>query len=175
ATLTHYAQTRWTAEGWIGGDPQVTPRHDTTYLINTKLVPNYWKRNPSATALSSLTQTYIPMSNGDLEPGMGAAGYQPGIGLLPRWDALYVTSGDPRAYRSTLTNSSSMNSYPIVWRDSITKQVARPSDFPHYAITGGTYNYSAGSLTWEMNHAPSEGYLAYLITGDYWHYETMLM
>jgi hypothetical protein len=24
-----------------------------------------------------------------------------------------------------------------------------------------------------MNHAPSEGYLAYLMTGDYWHYETM--
>src|SRR5262249_11653776 len=29
--------------------------------------------------------------------------------------------------------------------------------------------------TWEFNHTPSEGYLAYLISGDYWHYETMMM
>ncbi len=175
SALTQYAQTRWSAEGWIGGDPQITPRHDTTYLISTRLVPNYWKRNPSSTVLSSLIQTYTPMRNGSLEANMGAAGFQSSIGLLPQWDALYVTSGDARAYRSVLANSSSMNSYPIVWRDSNSRLVAKPSDFPTYAINGGTYGYSAGSYTWEMNHEPAEGYLAYLVTGDYWHYETLLM
>src|SRR5262249_39572050 len=29
-SLTHYAHTRWSAEAWIGGDPSITPRHDTT-------------------------------------------------------------------------------------------------------------------------------------------------
>jgi hypothetical protein len=30
-------------------------------------------------------------------------------------------------------------------------------------------------LTYEVHHSPNEGYLAYLLTGDYWHYETMAM
>jgi chitodextrinase len=172
AALNHYANTRWTQEGWIGGDPAVTPKHNTQYLIDTKLVPNYWKRNPSAAVLNSMNQTYIPMGHGALEPGMGSAGYQPGIGLLTSWDALYVTSGDARAYRSSLANSSSINSYPIVWRNQSTQLVVKPSDNP---TPLNNYSWTAGAYTWEMNHYPSEGYLSYLITGDYWHYETMLM
>ena len=171
-SLTHYANTRWCAEGWIGGDPSITPKHNSQYLIDTKLVPNYWKRNPSATALNGLGQTYVPMSNGNLTAHMGNAGYQDSIGLLPRWDALYVTSGDSRAYRSVLANSSSINSYPIVWRDQSTQLVVKPSSNP---AALNSYGYSAGNLIWEMNHYPSEGYTAYLITGDYWHYESMLM
>ncbi|MGZ3814277.1 MAG: hypothetical protein ACXVA0_21260, partial [Mucilaginibacter sp.] len=172
ASLTHYANTRWTQEGWVGGDPQITPKHDTSYLISTKLVPNYWKSNPSSGALDALPQSYVPMNNAGLSVDMGGTGYQPQIGLLPLWDALYVTSGDARAYKSSLANSSALNSYPIVWRDSSTKLIPKPSDWP--TATLGTYSFGAGGLVWEMNHAPSEGYLAYLITGDYWHYETMM-
>jgi hypothetical protein len=173
--LTHYAYTRWSSEGWIGGDPSITPKHNSQYLIDTKLVPNYWKRSPSSAALNGLTQTYTPMGKGDHTLNMGGTGFQKAIGILPLWDALYVTSTDSRAYRSVLANSSSLNSYPIVWRDSTTKLAARPTDWPNFSINSGTYSYSAGGLTWEMNHEPSEGYLAYLISGDYWHYETMLL
>lgn len=175
-TLIHYANTRWTADGWIGTDPQVVPRIDTTYLMNSKLVPNYWKRNPSSSILNSLNQSYTPMTNGMLTPSMGNGGYQEQIGLLPLWDALYISSGaDARAYKSVLANASSMNSYPIAWRNPSTQLPAKPSDFPSYAINGGTYDLRAGPYTWEMNHAPSEGYVAYLVTGDYWYYETMLL
>ena len=173
STLTHYAHTRWTAKGWIGGDPQITPKHDTTYLMSTKLVPNYWKRNPTSSAFSSLTQNYVPMNRGNLTQSMGTAGFQNQIGLLPLWDALYASSGDSRAYRASLSNASSMNSYPIAWRDSKTQLVAKPSSYPTFGL--GTYDYAAGPNIWEMNHAPSEGYLAYLITGDHWYYETLLM
>ncbi len=175
SSLTHYAYTRYAAEGWIGGDPAVTPAFDVDYLTDTKLVPNYWKHSPSSGALDGLTKTYVQMSNGDISALMGNTGFQLDIGLLPNWDALFVASGDARAYRSVLANASSLNSYPIVWRDSSTHLVPKPSDWPHFSIDGGTYNYQAGSLYWEMNHAPSEGYLAYLLTGDYWYYETVLM
>jgi hypothetical protein len=172
-TLSHYGSTRYMAEGWIGGDPGITPQHDTTYLMQSNLVPNYWKRNPSSSTLNSLTQTYTPMGRGNLTQSMGDAGYQQQIGLLPLWDALYITTGDARAYRSVLANSSHLNSYPVVWRDSNTNLVAKPSDWPNYSLA--TFNLSAGPLTWEMAHSPSEGYLAYLLTGDFWHYETALL
>jgi hypothetical protein len=174
ASLTHYAQTRWMVEGWIGGGPDIALKHDLAYLDATRLVPHYWKHNPSAGTLDALTQTYRPMGNGDLPFEMGSAGYSPHIGLLTNWDALYASSGDPRAFRSMVANSSSFNSYPIVWRHLGTGMAIKPSDYPGDMLDDGTYLVGAGPVDWEMNHAPSEGYLAYLMTGDYWHYETML-
>ncbi len=173
SALTHYAHTRWTAEGWIGGNPQVVPKHDPTYLISTKLVPNYWKRSPSAATLNALVQTYAPMGRAGLTQSMGAAGFQNQIGLLPLWDALYATTGDSRAYNSVLANSSALNSYPIVWKDSASGLPPKPSSYPNTTLAAD--NYSAGSLSWELNHHPSEGYLAYILSGDYWHYETALL
>lgn len=175
AALTQYKNTRWMAEGWIGADPGITVKHESAYLIGTKLVPNYWKRNPEAAAFAGLAQAYVPMKRGDLEPDMGVSGYQQSLGLLPLWDALYATSGDVRAWRTMLANSSHLNSYGIVWRDSRSNLVAKPSEFPAFSIEGGTYKVYRGDNIWEMNHAPSEGYFAYLVTGDYWHYETALM
>jgi hypothetical protein len=178
AALTHYAHTRWTAEGWIGGDPQVTPRLDTTYLMDSKLVPDYWKRSPSASALGGLYQTYSPMQNGGWTPGMGGAGFQEQIGLLPLWDALYLTSGaDSRAFKSVIANAQALNSYPIVWNDSSTKLPVMPSNRPTWTVdgpgAGGETQWGAGPLAWDIAHHGSGGYLAYLITGDYYFLETM--
>ena len=179
AALSHYAHTRWTVEGWIGtSDPQITSKLDTTYLMDSKLVPNYWKRNPSATALNSLVQAYTPMQRGGWTQHMGDTGYQEQIGLLPLWDALYVSSGgDARAYKSVLANAKSLNSYPIVWNDSATKLPTIPSGRPTWTIEGpnggGATIYNAGDLSWDVAHHGSGGYLAYLITGDYYFLETM--
>jgi hypothetical protein len=175
ASLSHYSNCRWTADGWIGTAANVTPSHDTTYLINTKLVPNYWKRNPSSASLDALTQTYTPMSIVNHEAAMGAPGYQPPIGILPKWDALYCTTGDARALRCSLANSSGFNTFGIVWRDPTTHDVPRPADHTSVVIDGGTYVVTRGPNSWELNHAPSTGYLPYIVTGDYWHYETMAM
>lgn len=179
AALSHYKNTRYSAEGWgIGSDPQITPAHDVAYLRDSKLAPNYFWRNPSETTLNSLTQTYTQMSNGPLQSGMSAPGDYPGIGILPQWNACYLVTGDPRPYRATLVGSSCLNSYGIVWRDATTKLPLKPSSFPNWAPDGPGQNGSAsvtmGPLEWEMNHLPGEAYIAYLLTGDYWHYETLL-
>lgn len=177
-SLSHYQNTRYSAEGWIGGDPQITPSHDVDYLCDSKLLPNYHWRNPSDTPLDALTQTYTQMGRGDLEVSMGATGFAPSLGIIPNWDALYATSGDARAYRSCLANSSHLNSYGIIWRDKTTNLMPKPSSFPTWSIEGpgggGNTAISRGGLTWEYNHTPAEAYLAYILTGDYWHYETLL-
>src|SRR6185295_10694862 len=172
------AHTRWTAEGWIGSDPQITPKLDTTYLIDAKLVPNYWKRNPNATALNALYQNYSPMQGGDWPANMGSTGYSPQIGVLPNWDALYVTSGgDPRAYKSVLANAKAINSFAIAWNDSVTKLPTIPSNRPTWTVSGpnggGDTTIGAGPLTWDVAHHGSGGYLAYMITGDYYYLETL--
>jgi hypothetical protein len=178
ASLTHYAHTRWTAEGWVGGATQITPRHDTEYLIKTSLVPNYWKRNPSSTTLNGLSQSYTPYQRGGWTQNMGNTGFQDQIGLLPLWDALYLTSGgDARAYRSVIANAKALNSYPIVWNDSATKLPVMPTNRPSWTVYGpdggGDTVQEAGSLVWDVAHHGSGGYLAYLISGDYFFLETM--
>jgi hypothetical protein len=177
-TLTHYSHTRWTQEGWIGGDPQISPRHDTAYLKASRLVPNLMLNTPDAATLNSLYQTYAPNQNGGWTMSMGDTGYQEQIGLLPQWDSLFVTSGaDARAYRSVIANSKALNSYPIVWNDSVTKIPLKPTDRASWSTDGanggGSSISSAGPLSWEIAHHGSGGYLAYLITGDYYHLETM--
>lgn len=178
-TLTHHARTRWTAEGWIGGDPQVTPKHDTAHLKATRLVPNYDEQSPGASVLDGLYQTYAYGEDGGWTPSMGNAGYQAQIGLLPLWDALYVTSqADARAYRSVIANAKALNSYRIAWTDSVTKLPVRLSDRPTWTFSGagggGGDPSGTGTLHWEGAHHGSGGYLAYLITGDYYHLETMM-
>ena len=178
AALSHYGHTRWSAEAWIGGDPQVTPRHDTEYLRATKLVPNYLSDTPGSARLDSLSRTYAPYQRGDWTAYMGTTGFQNQIGLLPLWDALYVTSGaDPRAYAAVLANAKAIYGFPIDWRDSATGETVMPSNRPDWSVLGrnggGSNDWSAGPLTWEGAHHGSAGYLAYLLTGDHYYLEAM--
>lgn len=178
AEFTHYGHTRWAQEGWVGTDPQITPKHDTSYLMNTKLVPNYMENTPSSSALNALYQSYQPNQNGNWTVTMGNTGFQSQIGLLPLWDALFVTSkADSRAYKSVIANAKALNSYPIIWNDSLTKLPVKPSDRASWGLggpdQGGNNSYAAGPLSWETAHHGSGGYLAYILTGDYYFLETM--
>jgi len=178
-TIKHYNHTRWSTEGWIGGDPQISFRHNALDLVDSRLVPNYLNVTPSDAKLNGLYQTYHPNEPGDWSPSMSVPGFQEQIGLLPNWDALYLTSNaDARAFRSVIANAKALNSYAIVWRGSQDHNLpARPSAYPTYTYfgpnQGGGNPPGAGSLYWEMAHHGSGGYLAYLLTGDYYYLETM--
>ena len=108
---------------------------------------------------------------------MAGPGFHDQIGLLPGWDALYLTSGgDPRLFKAVENNSTAINSYPIVWSDPATYEPILPSQWATNTVNpGGQGDRSlyAGELGWEYNHHGSAGYLAYLITGDFFHYDTM--
>jgi len=179
AGYAHYLRAAAYAEGWIGGDPAVTIGHDVAYLrMLSRLVPQYYVfGSPSEGALAALTQTYGVSSSGPQTPSMGNTGYQPSIGLLPNWEAMYLTSGDVRALRCTIAGALSVRNYPVAWREQATRSPVRPSVYPTWSPggpgVGGQTEDSAGGLTWEIAHHPSAGYLAYLLTADYAHYETM--
>jgi hypothetical protein len=174
--------------GWIGQSVNVTPAHNTTYLEASKLVPNYMNLVPSQTVLNAQYQTYppTPMANGDLSATMGDEGFQYDIGLFPRWSALFITSGastssgyaDPRAYNAMLANDSALNSYPIIWHDSTTHLTPDPVARPTWTVNGAggggaTDVFGSNGLEWDVAHHPSIGYLSYIVTGDYFFYQTL--
>jgi hypothetical protein len=178
-TLEHIEHQRWDVTGWINiRDPDIEIIMDTDYLMASKLVPNYWKKEPSRASLDGLAQSYEPLQNCDWTRKMFAAGYQSQIGLLPLWDALYLNSaGDPSAYRSVIANARAINSYPIVWPDPKLNEPIIISNYPTYTVFGpkggGATSWNAGGLNWDIAHHGSAGYLAYLLTGDYYFLETL--
>lgn len=184
-SITHFNHTRLVQEGWIGGDPQVTPKHNVLNLIATKLVPNYFMDTPPAAALNGLHQTYTPYGASDIAVDMTNTGPQPQIGLLPLWDSLFITSlADSRAFNSVIANAKAINNYSIVWRGTADNDLpCRPSIYPDWTVAGkstvgpsfggGGPPPGAGLNQWDAAHHGSAGYLAYMLTGDYFHLETM--
>jgi len=179
SSYTHQAHTRYCIDHWIGSSgPAITITQDCDYLEESELVPNYWKESPSAGILNGLTQTYAPGENGDWTNNMGDAGYQDQIGLLPDWEALYINSdGDSRAFNSVIANAKALNTYAICWADSGTDLPILLTDWSTWTVDGegggGATIIDGGSYDWDVAHHGSGGYLAYLITGDYYHLETM--
>lgn len=176
-TLTHHSHTRWSVEGWNIPDPQTTVRHDTEYLMSTKLVPNYWKP-ASEKLLNKFDLPYEPMGIAGWRRSMGTAGYSQQIGILPNWDAGYLTSGgDPRSYRAVEAHAKALNSHGIVWSDPDTDSPIDLRKWASWTVKGrnggGANNSRAGDKKWTDSHHGSGGYLAYLITGDYYYLETL--
>ncbi|HEX6703178.1 MAG TPA: hypothetical protein VF169_00350 [Albitalea sp.] len=183
STLTH----------WFGGDPQVTPRHATAYLMGTRLVPNYrGVTSPNSNLFGRLATSYTPLAQANYESDMGATGYAAGIGLLPEWDVAYLTSGgDPRALRAVVINAYAAGRYGIHYRDETTNRPLLLSGYPHLVMGSGSGvvaigSSSTGSYTpaasggsppvYDSPHHPAMGYMAYLLTG--WNYfleETQLL
>ncbi|WP_298233659.1 hypothetical protein [uncultured Azohydromonas sp.] len=174
-TLTH----------WLGADPVVTPRHDTTYFMDSRLVPRYSGQTvASSPLLAQLVGEYTPLMQGGFPDGMGHVGYDGSIGLLPMWDVAYLTSqGDPRAWRSTIINGYAAGRYGLHYRDETTQRPLAFSKYPHLVMSYGSgvsgigtssknqYTPSVSGATppsFTTSHHPSMGYLAYLISG--WHY-----
>lgn len=175
---TLYRNTQNIFERWVGATQyDVVVNHDVKQITRTKLVPNYGMATTiSDSALNSLPTTYTPNGNLLFTAGMGNTGYQPQIGILPKWDAMYLVSGDSRAWRSVMAHGKAGFSYGILWREGST--MLCPTDHPNdnYGGTGygGGTEIANGPLTWENAHHPSMGYLAYLLSGDALYADAML-
>lgn len=184
ASLEHFHHTRWAKFFWYQNDPAVIPAHDGRYLTDTKLFPNYGWRDPSENALDNLLIPQSPFERGGYPAGMGAPGYSPSIGLLPLWDALYVTSGDSRAWRSMIGHALSYGRYGVHLRDETTNKPAVLIDHNRLGVhkstgissIGGNASYMPGSdqtgvPAYKMSHHPAPPYTAALLTGEWWFIE----
>ena len=182
-TLTH----------WVGGDPQVTPRHSAAYLMSTKLVPNYRATTAASSPLfARLPTSYTPLMQGSFQTNMGDTGYDLAIGLIPEWDVAYLSSsGDPRAYRAVLMNGYAAGRYGTHFRDEATNRPLKFSSYPSLVMGQGSGVAFVGTSsanvytpdssgttppTYDSPHHPSMGYMAYLLTGwNFYLEETQLL
>ena len=168
---------------WYGGsDPQLNFRHNTDYLQSTEVVPAYLMPVPtnSVQVTNMNSSTFVPFQQGGFQypgDGMGGTGASPGIGLLPQHDALYLTCDNPDMCNIVPRNSYSVGRYNIHERDEATNRPLRFSQHPHlsdnYSSTGDYPSFDLNQLSpgWEMSHQPSVGFLAYLLTGRFYHME----
>lgn len=178
-SLAHLHHTRWSRVDWVGADPLITPSHDSAYLRSTRLVPNYTTSYgaPSAATLNGLPQPTAPFAQGAWPTGMGDAGG--GGRLLNNWEALYVTSGDARAYNSTINHSRAAGRYGIHYRDENTGEPPSYTTHANKVYGGGSRaipdvsndgtalpsNGGTGPPDYYKSHALPFGYLPYLVTG----------
>ncbi len=174
---------------WLANDPQIVPSHDKGYLQATRLVPAYGAAVPATAAVwSALAQTYSPLQQSNYSNGMGQAGYQSPIGLLPEWDVLYLTSNNSKAYAGVIVNAYSAGRYGTHYRDETTNRPFKFSRYPNLVVDGGvsTGISNTGASTkntftpvaqgtapqgWATSHHPSVGYTAYLLTGRFYFME----
>lgn len=190
--LDHKNRTRWSREDWVGVNPAITPSHDPAYLQATKLVPRYgYAGAPTSAAWTTqgslgwtapiTTVNPVPFVLGNYSTPMANTGYAEHIGPLPRWEALYVTSADARAYTATIGNARNYGRYSIHARDEATGKPVKIRSYPAaFLITTndswrGIYHGQNGSRgpdpvggyvdQFDGAHHPSAGYLAYLLTG----------
>jgi hypothetical protein len=182
--FNHWPRTRYDHQAFIGTDPQVIPRHDTGYLNRTMLVPNYWKVGPTQAQIDAWIPygQYTPDTVLAYTPYMGNGGAQAQIGLLPKWDALYFTSqGHPTLYKAVVAHARAINVYGIVYPDANTLDPIRISDFATWSFLGDggsgstdltSYLQNGNRLYWDCAHFPSVGYLAYILTADYYYMES---
>lgn len=196
---------------WAGVAPDLYVAPDPSYLQDTRLVPRYSADTSASTSrLNGLTQAYSPTTygqlassprdvlgngtnNGEFDAGMSNAGYHAGIGVLPEWDAFYLTSkADQRARNAVLANAMGYGRYGVHFRDEVTLRPVSPADVPnktlpqssnHNIADVGANQYGGAETLptvasvddgsgnqikpeyWAQTHHPSAGFLAYLLTG----------
>ncbi|MFZ6183913.1 hypothetical protein [Nannocystis pusilla] len=167
---------------WPGGDPQIVVAHDTAYLQQSGAVPAFLAESTSQELLDGLADKYVPYAQHDL-PGnaLGGGGDSPSIGWLPKWDAAYAVSAAPRALQAVLVNSFAAGAWSVHIRDAETNAPPTFAAHPDLKLPqssgdmyGGRAYYSGQYGTdWDISHGWLPGYVAYLVTGDWWHLEEL--
>lgn len=174
---------------WLSTDPAVVAYCDTVYAQNTELVPTYFAAVPgSLPQIAALPSTYSPLQLGSLPAAMGSGGYDPSIGLLPEWDVLFLLAPRPSVWSAIQRNAYSAGRYGVHHRDETTNRVPRFSTYPTTVLGEGNGIESIGSsttstftpnasgtspATMSFSHHPSMGFMAYLVTGRWYHMETV--
>jgi hypothetical protein len=196
--LTHTPTGRWKKTFWIGQAPTLHVRHDTAYLIASKLVPNYdqsitFPESELASYDTWLTGgTYEPMKFGRFTPYMPTTGGRSDIGIMPDTHVAAILTMDRRAKAIVLAAGDIAGSWPICRRDDSSGPgrglPLSTRNFPYACILGNpgdALNPATGKneklpdLTTvtqgvvDCAHQPGICYLPYLLSGDYFYLEQL--
>lgn len=158
---------------WLDQSPKVTVWHDRPYLVDSRCVPDYHGTGLiEESALAALTARYNPGRVCYTNAGMGGTGYSPDIGLLPNAAALYLASGDPRAFAATISCGMSLGNYSIHFRDQSTNRPLLFASHPTASASSVAVD-NVYSAVYASSHHPAAAYLPYLLTGWNWFAEEM--
>jgi PKD repeat protein len=198
SNIVAFHHTRWTQLHWVGtgGVMAQSARH----LQGTALVPRaaiddvdatVWTALPDggtkyAAWTRSLAERPTPFALANIDPALGAGGATDNVGPLPTWDVVYTITGDARAYWAVIGNAEAMGRFSLLYVDEVTGRPLEPSRYPNLRASGGgvsdawggspaTPSPSGGASTpvWAYTHGPKGGYLAYLLTGEWHHLQTV--
>jgi len=128
ASFNHYGRSRWYKQYWLGNNapPAIRVDHNLSYLVQTKVIPNY----DTSLMLDDALVTYEYsewggnnqplMSPGNIPVDMNAGGAADTIGLMAKWETMYLmTMGtDDRMLTMTLGNAQLEGSVPYHYREA---------------------------------------------------------
>jgi hypothetical protein len=195
--LTHYHHARWRKMFWWGTTPQLDVRHNAAYMVASKALPNYdMSLSVKETTLDTWDKNWKASKAGPMEAGIGqpympSTGGRIDLGLLPRWNALYLVSMDQRLKNVALGMSDLAGSWSAHFRNKITGKPVTLADYPYMTILGNpgdTLNPAtklreafplcpttvcATPYFADTSHQPAFSYLPYLVTGDFYHLEEL--
>jgi hypothetical protein len=113
---------------------------------------------------------------------MPTGGGRDDIGLLPRWDVLYLLTMDPRAAVVALTNTDAAAGAPVHYRDRRTGFPINIDRHPRLTVLYGESDPKDAvpvgtniDTDWSIDtaHQPAFGYLAYLLSGDHYYLDEL--
>jgi hypothetical protein len=160
----HTAFRAWYAALWVGSDPGLRV---TQAAADLQLHPLLFKCDKASNfdMQSYAADKYTPWQPGRQRPTfMGAGGDHNSIGPLPKWEAHFLQSGDPKAANAVEVSALSVLGFNINYRSSGSGQVPNFSELTGRSMqynwpSQGNYNEA---MTWEIAHHPAAGLMAFI-------------
>ena len=213
ANATAYAKTavaqnpgmRWTRTFWLGGAPaRLNIDNNLAYLASSGAVPNFDARlvvRPATVArvVSTAGRGREVMGRGDWTTDMWTTGGRNDLGLLPKWDVLWLYTGDAAIREISLSNSDLAGAWPMAFREAVAGRFFDPerqtpaiglpislygrptlittqTDNPYTVVADRLVNVGPVPRSeWlpDMAHQPDPYSVPYLLTGDHWYLEQL--
>lgn len=170
------ANNRFSDVGWVNGSERYGSM-DKTYFDSCNIAQVY---PAGATSAAEGTQTLAPYARGDHRETYGDTGAHEQLAVYARWDAACMSNGfTETGIIGCINNALAVNHRPVIFKDSATGYPIDPNTYPQantegWGGVGNPLNEGSGGLFGDSKHShmPSSGFLAYVITGDYYFAET---
>lgn len=188
SSFTIHADCRYTERAWWGGDPGIYTAIDTDYVQATKLVPTYRQLSFSESELDALPQSATWNSTSNLE-STPVGGWQYDLAPLPRYVAMYLMTGDRRAYDAMRATGDAQqwlvgrfDSHLFRPRSETTGHCVdltvdgRVSKVWDYG-SSGSFDANRDGVPDErtdLAHSPQMGFVQYLLSGEFNELESLI-
>ncbi|MEM6639946.1 MAG: hypothetical protein AAF610_08590 [Pseudomonadota bacterium] len=174
------ADKRYPKRFWWNGDPGLWVQHDTEYVQDTRLVPEYRELTVSAATLNGFPSSIDWDGRGQLNAALAGGGAALHLAPLDHWSAAYLISGDRRAFDGMRAHGDAYHwvvstfDYAMNPRDENTGFPINMANNPTAIGRGwggpnaiASRRLDQSPMSTDMAHQPSCNYVLYLTTAEY--------